>query len=301
MFTSLKRIIRAGWINFVRNGGLSAATIFIMVMAIFLMSSLYLSKDLAQFLMTSLQEKVDISVYFKMAATEGDILKLKDEVAKIPEVKKIEYVSREEALARFISRYKDNRVVMNSLAEVGNPLLSYLNIKAWEASQYTAVVSFFENSSYKELVDKIDYYERKPIIERIFSITFNVKRAGIGFTIALGVIAVLVAYNTIRLAIYSTREEIGVMRLVGASNLFIRGPFLVQGAISGFFAALFTLLIFSATVYFLTPKLKILVPDFDFFSSFLANFWTLVLAQFGAGIGLGTVSSFIAVRKYLRV
>ena len=301
MFTSLIRIIRAGWRNFIRNGGLSAATIFVLVLTIFLMSSLFLLKGVTDFVIVSLQEKVDISVYFKLIAREEDILKAKDEVVKIPEVKDVQYISREEALEKFIARYKDNPIIMESLNEVGNPLLASLNIKAWEASQYSAVASFFEKEPYKELVDKVDYHERQPVIERIFSITANVSKTGIIFSLVLAVFAVLVTFSAIRLAIHDSREEVGIMRLVGSSNFFIRSPFLVQGAFSGLFASVIALAIFSATVYFLSPKLAIFIPDFNLFLYFTTNFWTIFAIQFITGLALGIFSSGIAVRKYLKV
>jgi len=301
MLISLKRIIRSGWLNFSRNKGLSLATIFIMVMTISLVTSLFLFRDISQFLISSLQEKVDISVYFKTATQEEDILQLREEIDKIPEVKNVEYVSRETALERFIQRYKDNQVIMESLAEVGNPLLASLNIKAWEASQYITVTNFLETSSYKNLIDKVDYYQRKPVIERIFSITSTINKTGIGFSLILAIVAILVAFNTIRLAIYNSKEEISVMRLVGASNWFIRGPFLVQGAISGFAAALITLSIFTGALFFLSPKLEILLPGFNIFNSFIGSLGLLFLIQIFTGVGLGVVSSVIAIRKYLEV
>ncbi len=301
MLISLKRIIRSGWLNFSRNKGLSLATIFIMVMTISLVTSLFLFRDITQFLISSLQEKVDISVYFKEATQEEDILRFREEINKIPEVKNVEYVSREAALERFTQRYKDNQVIMESLAEVGNPLLASLNIKAWQASQYMTVTNFLETSSYKNLIDKVDYYQRKSVIERIFSITSAINKTGIGFSLILAIVAILVAFNTIRLAIYNSKEEISVMRLVGASNWFIRGPFLVQGAISGFAAAIITLLIFTGALFFLSPKLEILFPGLNIFNSFTGNLGMLFLIQIFTGVGLGVVSSIIAIRKYLKV
>jgi len=301
MITSLKRVIRSGWLNFSRNSGLSVATIFIMVMTISLIASLFLLRDITQFLISSLREKVDISVYFKEDVSEEDILRFGEEIKKIPEVKDVEYVSRESALENFIQRYKDNQVIMESLVEVGNPLVASLNIKAWDASQYIVVTNFLETSPYKNLIDKVDYYQRKPVIERIFSITSTINKTGILFSIILAIVAILVAFNTIRLAIYNSKEEISFMRLVGASDWFIRGPFLVQGAISGFAAALITLLIFTGALFFLSPKLEILFPGLNIFNFFIRSFGMFFLIQIFIGVGLGIVSSIIAIRKYLKV
>ena len=301
MLTLLKKTIQRGWLNFIRNSGISIATCFIIGMTIFLISSLFLLRDVTQFLTTALQEKVDISVYFKETTLEEEILELKEEISKIPEVKEVEYISRAEALERFIERYKNNPVVMESLAEVGNPLLPALNITAWQASQYLAITNFLENIPEKDLIDKVDYYQRKPVMDRIFSITSTINIIGIILSLILAIIAILVAFNQIRLAIYNSREEIGIQRLVGASDWFIRGPFLTQGAISGGIAAVATFLVFGLTVFFIGPKFAILFPGLNIFASFLAKFWLFFLINLLFGIGLGVLSSIIAIKKFLDV
>jgi cell division transport system permease protein len=302
MFSSLERIIKSGWINFRRQTGASLATCFIMVLTISLVTSLFLFQKTSQFLISSLEEKIDISVYFKQDSPKEDILKLKDELNKIPEVKEIKYISEEEALEKFTQRHKQDQILIESLKEVGeNPFLASLSIKAFNASQYGQISQILENSNFQNIIDKVDYYERKTVIDRIFSLTSNLNRAGIFFSLILGLIAILVTFNTIRLTIYNSREEIRIMRLVGASNRFIRGPFLVQGALAGIFAVLISLLILTPCFYFLSPKIEVLFPGLNIFSYFTNNFWTILLIQFAFGIGMGIIPSLIAIRKYLEV
>jgi len=302
MFTSIRRIFKSGWQNFSRDGGLSVATCFIMVITILLGSSLFLLKDINQFLTSSIQEKADISVYFKEDAAEEEIFNLEEELSKIPEVKDIKYISKEKALEEFTKKHKDESSLMESLAEVGgNPFLAALNIKAFEASQYQAVVNFLENPDFENLIEKVDYYQRKPIIEKIFALTVGMKNTGLVISIILAIVAVLVTFNTIRLAILNQGEEIRIQRLVGASNWFIRAPFLVQGAIAGFFATLISLLIFSLICLFLSPKIEILFSDLNIWNFFTKNFSTIILLQLATGILLGMISSTIAIRKYLKV
>ena len=302
MFTSFKRIFKAGWKNFSRNIGLSFATIFILLMVISLVTLLFLLNPAFKILISNIQGKVDVSVYFKKDVLPENILGAKSEISKIPEVKDVEYISSDEALERFIEKHKNDPVLMESLTEIGeNPFAASLNIKAWQASQYEQVVSFLENGPFKDLINKVDYYQRKPIIEKVFSITTAVNKTGIIFSIILGVVAVLVAFNTIRIAIYNSGEEISIMRLVGAPNRFIRGPFLVQGAIAGFIAVLIALLITFGICYFLDPKIKIIISEISIFGLFLSNFWLLILIQLATGIGIGIFSSMIAIRKYLKI
>jgi len=302
MFVSLKRIIKSSWKSIFRDGGLVAANIFILVMTISAISSLFVFQDISRFLIESIQGKVDISVYFKFETPEEDILGVKEEIAEIPEVKEVGYVSKDEALKEFTERHKDNPVLMDSLTEVGtNPFLASLNIKAFEASQYEAIAGFFDNAKFESIVEKVDYHQRRPVIERIYSLTSNLNRIGIIFSIILALVAVLIAFNTIRLAIYNSREEIKIQRLVGASNWFIRGPFIVQGVISGFFAALICLALFAGLSWGLNSRAEMLFPGLGLLGFFTGNFLTIFLIQLAIGVGLGGVSSFIAVRRYLEV
>jgi len=305
MFTSIKRIFKSGWQSFSRDGDIAAANIFIMTMTILLATSLFLFKDISQILISAIREKADISVYFKTAAQEEDILNIQGELSKIPEVKDVEYVSKEKALEDFIQRHKDNQVLMGSLEEVGgNPFLAALNVRAFEASQYQAVVNFLDATLepvYQNLIEKVDYYQRKPVIERIFALTSGAGKVGIFLSIVLAIVAILVAFNTIRLAILNQAEEIKIQRLVGASNWFIRGPFLVQGAISGIISTLISLLIFALICWFLGPKIEFLFSGLNVWKFFTGNFFTIILIQLSTGILLGAISSSIAIRKYLKV
>jgi len=301
MFALLEKTFKRGWLNFVRNSGISIATCFIIGMTIFLIASLFLFKDVSNYLISSIREKIDISVYFKDTAEENDIMAIKDEVLKIPEVKEVDYVSKDQALANFTERYKDNPMIMASLAEVGNPLLAALNIKAKQASQYQAITNFLDNIPQKDLIGKVDYFQNKPIIDRLSSISTTANIIGIIFSLVLAIVAILVAFNQIRLAIYNCREEIGIQRLVGASNWFIRGPFLAQGAISGALAGAATFIVFGFCVFLLSPKFAVLVSGFNIFSSFLSKWWLYFLINLAAGVALGVISSVIAIRNYLEV
>ncbi len=302
MLTSIKRIFKNGWIVFSRNFGLSVATIFIMIMVIFLATSFYIFNNIVKILISDIQEKVDVAVYFKKDISQDDILKTKTEISQLPEVKNVELVSKEEALETFSEKYKDNPVLMESLREIGeNPFLSSLEVEAWEPSQYDKISKFLEEGSSKDLIEKIDYNKRKPVIERIFAFVSGVNKSGIFFGALLSLLAVLVALNTIRIAIYNFSEEISTMRLVGASNWFIRGPFLVQGGICALISAFFTFLIALLISYFVDSKIKVIVPEISVFRLFLGNLGIIFLIQILTGLVLAAVSSTIAIRRYLKV
>ncbi len=291
-----------GWLGLVRDGGQIFATIFILAIAILLVSSLFLSGKVGQFLINSLESKADVSVYFKEAALEEDIAQVQDELAKIPEVKEIIYISKDQALEEFKKRYENNPVLMDSVKELGgNPFLASLRIQAKQAGQYKVITGFIDNLSIDDIIEKVDYSQRQNVIERIFSITSFLGKTGILFSSILVAIAILITFNTIKMAIYNFQEEVKIQRLVGASNWFIRGPFLAQGAIAGIISAFISLLVLFLIVLLFSPKIQIFLPDLNIFKMFWSNFGFIFLIQFATGIALGSISSLIAIRKYIKI
>jgi cell division transport system permease protein len=302
MIALIRRVFKAGWTNYSRDKGLIAANVFILSLAVLTFTTLFTLKTAGDFLVSSIQDKVDVAVYFKFDATEEDIFKIKDQLVGIPQVKDVQYVSQEEALRVFTERHKHDPVLMQSLEEVGkNPFSASLNIKAFQASQYQAVADFLGNASFASVIDKVDYYQRKPVIEKIFSLINGANTLGVVFSVLIALIASLIVFNTIRMAIYNSREEIKVQRLVGASNWFIRGPFLVQGAVAGFFAFVICFVLFGLICFLVGSRTEFLFPGLNFFEFFNNNFWYLVLIQIISGVGLGIVASLVAVRRYLKV
>jgi cell division transport system permease protein len=300
-FLTIQRIIKAGWNNFWRNRWLSLATISVMFLAIFSASVLVLLNVIGQNILITLQNKVDVSVYIKQEVGEQEINKMRSDLMFLGEVKNVSYVSSEEALAKFKERHQENPTLMESIAELGNPLLPALNIEANNASQYDAIISFLENGKYKESIEKINYKQSKPLIEKLSRFSDKVKRGGILVSVILAIVAGLVAFNTIRLAMYNFKNEVEVMRLVGASDWYIRGPFLVEGILYGAFAALSALIILTPLLYFFSPKISILAPDSNIFKWYTDNFFLFFLLQLILGIVLGGASSIVAIRKYLKV
>jgi cell division transport system permease protein len=300
-----KRIIKAGFINFWRNGWVSLATVLIMVITLFTIGSLIFSRAILGSMVSQIQDKVDISVYFKTDAQEEDIFTLKDSISKLAEVKSVEYVSAEQALEDFKERHKENALITQSLEELGeNPLGAVLNIKAKEPSQYEAVAKFLEAESEAltgSIIDKINYYQNKKVIDRLTKILDSAKNLGSILSVLLVIISVIVIFNTIRLAIYISRDEIGVMRLVGASNRFVSGPFIVEGIMYGVVSAIITMVLFYPFALWLGPMTESFFSGVNLYNYYISNFGQIFLILLLVGIILGALSSFIAVRRYLKV
>jgi len=304
MVTNLKRVIKFAINDFNRNKGISIATIFVLVVTIMLITSLIFFHGLATYLTAQLHNKIDITVYFKTETPEQKILEVKEEIVKMsPNIKTIEYVSREQALAIFTEKHGDNPVLSKALQEVGdNPLLASLNITTTDGDplQYEEISNTLQNTTFAELISHIDFLKRKDTIEKVYSINKNINIFGLLLGIILVLVAILVVFNTIKLAIEKSKEEIITMRVVGASDWFIKGPFIIQGMLYGVIAFLICFIVSAFMAFVISSRIDFILPGFNTFSYFLTNWWIFVLIQLGFGIAVGAFSSYIVVRKHLK-
>lgn len=317
IFTHFKRITRTGFINFWRNGFLSFSAIVVITLSLGVFGALIFSSAFGRALLQEVKNKVDINVYFVLDAEEPDILTLRKTVEALPEVEKIEYVSREQALAEFKDKWKDNSLILQGLEEIGNnPFPAVLNIKAKEPSQYAGIATFLDSKnslsqSGSNIVEKVNYNQNKLIIDRLGRIIPAVERTGSIIALLLVIVAIVITFNTIRLIIFTSKDEISVMKLVGASNLYIRGPFVISGIMYGIFSGILTLVLLAAFAYYSDAIIMKFsgvqgAKDFSllmnvFSGYFLQNFGQIFAIIMGSGIILGAISSYLAVKRYLRV
>lgn len=306
MWIAFKRIVRAGFVGFWRNGFVSLAAIFVMTIALFTVGSTMMLDKLLGVSLENIQDKVDINVYFVTKAEQSQIDALKTQLESLPDVEAVTFTSREEALERFREQHRNDETIMQGLDELGdNPLGASLSIRAKETSQYEGISQFLEDQRKVEdpqapLIDEINFLKNKDAIDKLTAIIDAVERSTLVAMVILVVAAVAITFNTIRLAIYTTREEIAVMRLVGASNAFIRGPFMLQGIMYGLVAGVVTLLILYPIVLWLGPATEEFF-QFNLFTYFVTDFAYLFSVLVGIGIVLGMISSLLAVARYLRV
>src|SRR3990167_7379767 len=274
----------------------------VMVLVLVLFSGLMSLNYLASQIVSGLEEKVDVSVYFKNEASEGEIAKVKSDLESLGTVKNVEYVSKDQALSEFKERHAGDTLVQDSLAELDeNPLQASLNVKADDSSQYASIVTFLEGNKFRSLVDKINFYENEQVIKRVLAISGGLRNWGFLLTMALAMIAVLVTFNTVRLTIYSQKQEIEIMRLVGGSNWHIKAPYMVEGGLYGVLAAGIVVVVFYPMAYFISPKIETLMPGVSLMSYFVSNVFQFVPLIFFVGILLGVTSSFVAIRRFLKV
>ena len=293
-------IIRNGWKNFIRNSYLSIGTVGVIFLSVILSITLIGLRFLTTQIIADLEGKVDVSVYFATDATLDQIMQLKDSLSKNEHVAKVEYVSRDDALSDFKKRHAQDDLIQESLRQLEeNPLGASLNILAKNSTQYAAIVEMIEKNPQRSSVDKISYYENKTVIEKIQSLAAGINSWGAIAIGLLSVIAIFIAFNTIRLTIYSQRREIEIMRLVGASTPQIRGPYVVEGALYGFFAAILSLAVFYPTIGLASTKINAFTAV-DLYGYFTSNILETTVIALAVGVFLGTISSSIAIRRYLK-
>jgi cell division transport system permease protein len=301
MFTVISRIFHFGFKNFWRNGWLSAATIAITTLALLVFASLILFGVVTDRAASSIQDKIDISVYFNTNTSEDQILNIKQSLEGLSEVQIVTYVSRDQALEIFKNNHVNDPTISQAVNELDtNPLEASLNVKAKQPDQYAAIASYLASQDLSQYIDSVSYTQNQQVIERLAKIVGTVETGGYVVTILLALVAGLVVFNTIRLAIYSNRDEIGVMRVVGASNALVRGPYVVEGMMCGAIAAVASLILAAPVLSFVSPYLDVLIPGLGLFHYFYTHIFQLLIYELLFGVIIGALSSFFAVRRYLR-
>lgn len=313
MFISMKRIIRAGFVGFWRNAFVSFTSIIVMVVALFVIASTLFNSHSLESALVDFQDRVDINLYFVLDATDAQIDALKQEIETLPEVAEVTLTTREQALAEFRQRHQNDELILQGLEQLGeNPLGASLAIRARETQQYEGIATFLAERQGKEtvstpLIDRINYQKNKDAINRLTELIETERRQNEIISLVLVIIAAFVMFNTVKLAIYNSREEIAVMRLVGASNYYITMPFVIVGVMQGLIAGVLVLLIlypalmWDETLFYPFPFFNSETVQQFLFNYFVTEFATIFVVVVGGGILISAVSSFFAVRKYLYV
>ena len=280
------------WQGFWRNAVMSLAATATMVLMLLLLAGFWIIQTGLLAGLQFTEQKVEVVAYLQTNATDGQVTTLRERLATMPEVASVAYVSREEALARFrASMAAQGREDLTRYLGT-NPLYASLEVKLVDPSQVRVVGDALRGDPSVRNVINIE-----DLVERVLTVTSILRTAGTVLLVIVGVIALFIIINTIRLAVLARAEEIEVMRLVGASDAFIRWPFVFEGAFVGLLGSVVTLAILAAVA--------------DPLSAFMADFFRVLPLQFGsltrdlvalvmgAGVGLGILGSWLSVRTYL--
>lgn len=307
LWVNTKRVLKSGFVNFWRNGFISLSSVLVMMITLFVIGSIIFVGATLKSSLVQLKNKVDINVYFVTSAKEEDVLAVKQSIEKLAEVSSVEYISREQVLENFKKKHENDELTLQALTELGdNPLGATLNVRAKDPSQYASIAEFLKGDSavsggVSSIIDNVNYYQNQVAIEKLTKIIKTADGLGLGVTILLVLISIIITFNTIRLTIYISKEEISVMKLVGANNMYIRGPFVVAGMMYGLISAILTLLIFYPVTYSLRKVTENFFTGINLFDYYVANFGEIFLIIVVSGIIIGAISSYLAVHRYLKI
>lgn len=301
IWINLKRVIRSGFVNFWRNGLVSLASVLAITISLFIIGATIVSTAFLNGVVDQVKNKVDISVSFRPEASIDDIKSVEKSLSLLPDVKEVKYISRDEEYKSFRERHKDNALLVQSLDEVGNPFGARLNIRAVDPSHYESIASFLENdgqsiSVNRSVIDQITY--KRDIVNRLAKIIAVAKRMGLVASTVMICLAAFATFNTISLAIYTSREEVSVMRLVGAGNIYVKGPFLIEGIISGLLGTFLALFLLYPSVVWIKNISYNAFGGVDLVSYYSGNFAFIFISLLFSGVCLGFFASYLAVRKY---
>ena len=302
-----KRVARYGFVGFFRNGFVSLSAVLILTITLFVTVILIISGAALNSVLKDLTSKVDITVYIATTASSDQVKQLETLLQALPEVSSVTYVSSDQALAAFQARHANDQLTMQALQELpNNPLDASLQILAKDTSQYESIAHYLNaqqasGSAAGAAIDNVNFVQNQTAIDRLSNIIKTSKTLGFAIAFILAAASLLIAFNTIRLAIYTARDEIGIMNIVGAGHWYVRGPSMISGVLYGVISGLVVLIALYPLTLWVGPSSEAFLGSFNVYTYYTHNFLLLALVVMGSGIALGALSSFLAVRRYLQI
>jgi len=303
MILSFARVIKFSFQDIFRNIWLSLVTIIILILALFTVNMLLVVKVVGDAAVGAIKEKIDINLFLKNSASEDEIDALRVKVSNLAEVKEVTYISKSEALENFKEKHRDNAEILEALRELGkNPLTPSLVIKPKDLNVFDDLINHL-NTFDDEIIESRNFTNYKLLLSKINDITDKVSRAGYLLSGIFIFITILVVYNSVRVAIYTHRRQITIMRLVGASRWFIQMPYLLSGIIYALVGIIAVMFMFYPFLSLLQPYLEAFFVGYNvnLIEYYYGNILTIFGSQFLAAAFINIVAGYLAVRKYSRV
>ncbi len=305
-FVTLWRIIHTGIVNFIRNASLAIAAMAVMVVTLTIVLFSIITNATFTNTIAQITNKIDVSVFLKDSDSPAQTKQLIGQLQKLPNVKSVSYLNKEQALHQYQAQNAGNAQLLTAINETSNPLPATILVKPIDLNRIGDIKTFLSKPSVAKLQSDQPSYsgDRKEAIDKITHATNVLREIGIITVIVFAVICALIIFNTIQMAIFNRRDEIQIMRLLGASTGYIRGPFVVETIIYGILSAVISVLIVNAAFLASSNALQassLGLLDINYASTYFgAHFWELLAMQLVLGIVLGAVSSTIATRRYLK-
>lgn len=300
----IKRLVNSGVTNFLRNIWISIAATSMVAITLFIISIIIILYALTNVAIQNSTDRIGVvTAYFNQQTTDQEVRNVIEEVRGLQGVREVTYITKEQAIAQFrqIHQNEPNWIEsLNEFSDAENPLTGSIAVKAYDLADYSHIYETLKNDRYKPYFQNVR--DNQSVIDKLHGIIQFITKFGILLAAIFMVVTVLVTFNTIRLTIYNRREEVEIMRLVGATNWYIRWPFMIEGILYSIFATLLTSLIILTLLILLSGRIENFLQIQVLGSSLIgALFWRILLVNFLASIILAIIASAIAMRRYLKV
>jgi cell division transport system permease protein len=304
---TFERIIKNGFINFGRNIWLAIAAIAMMGITLTILLFAIIANATFGHTISDLTNHIDVSVYLKDSVSVQQKNDLVKDLKNLGNVESLRYVSKADALQKYEKDNVANPLLLSAISQTDNPLSAELHIKPKDPNQLDTIKEFLDKPDVKALQSDPTSYsgDRKAAIDKITKATHFIQQAGIVGIIVFIIISMLIIFNTIRMTIFNRRDELVIMRLLGASPGFIRGPFIVETMLYGAVAAAISLTICGSLFAIASSTLEassLGLLDIGYSHNYFSDhLWLILTGQIAVGIMIGAASSAIATRRYLKL
>lgn len=304
MTYSLFRIFSYAIKNFVRNIGLSMMTITILVLALLSINTLIIVNNLTNASIDSLQSRVDVSIDFYPDADQVLVEEIYTTIQDLPEVESSVFLTPDEVRERFIQRFSEDESIISGLDVLdSNPFGASLLIKAQSPEDYESILEYIRTPAYGEIIEEKSFGEHAEVLSKIGEMTQAVRTTAIIFASVFGLFSIFIIFNSIRIALYTQREEIGIMRLVGASKWFIRGPFYFEALLFVIIAIAVSMSLTFLVLDVVDPSIKqaFVSTGYSLIVDMRQQLIGIILLQFTSVLFMTWVAASVAMHKHLQI
>jgi cell division transport system permease protein len=302
---TFKRVLVSGSKNFLRNAWLSSAAILVMTITLVMVSFTAIAFQASNLTIKKVAEKIDITLFVKDSVTDADAKRVSEQIKQIEGVTSVEYLDKQTVYNQQVedAKARKDQIKLSGYELSGiDGVYSTIKVKTDDPKNLTPIKDQLGKKEYADILDQTNSEssaKQNETINNVTRIASFMRKFGLIISLIFVVISVILIFNTIRMTIFNRKDEIEIMRLIGASVWYIRGPFLVEASLYAFVASIFTMGITYGSIKN-SSKLSSfieIIPVADFIKEY---WWLCLLLILVAGIFIGVFSASLAIRKYIR-
>jgi cell division transport system permease protein len=301
------RMCRYGVNNFTRNTWLTIAATAVMTLTLITVLITVAAQNILTDTATHIARNIDRSIYLKTGTTEKQAAPIINDLKKLSNIDSVSFISTDQGKADFAQKNKSDLKTLNALTEATDKIPATIRVNLKNANDTSQLVNFVKTDQpLKQYIDESTppsfMGERKSATDTIAAWTRTAQEVGIGASIIFTAMSMLIIFNTIRMAIFNRRDEIEMMKLIGADKGFIRGPFVVEAMVYGFIAAVIATALTFAIMLSIHDKVAAwgvsIQPTMELYTTYIG---LVLLGAIFVGALIGTISSLLATRRYLKI